>query len=392
MFRNIITEITKMKNSEQQRLSEVYDAKRAKNSDNPVFREVEAERIHTNFLRIIPASIALLIVEVCGMLWALWTDIKFDYSTGFLISCIVFAGVSVVFVSTVEYLLKTKKTNQSQMKIIYTTYWILYTIEALSFSVMEALDRQTTNNYFVFVILFSLIPVITPFTKNIMFIVAMYIEAVALLFSMAAASDLAACLMITVIGMGYSYIRFSHYLSVSITNKKLEFSANGDLLTNFMNRRGFEDAAPSLRKFCNSNGYTFCLIMIDIDNFKMYNDRYGHLEGDICLKEVSSCIKDNFSRPTDLCIRYGGEEFLVLTAQHDVDKLVHHLTEVLELVTEIDFEKTLETVSISVGVCAEGEYDKDLTLEELVEKADKELYNAKRSGKNCVSFEGDIYR
>lgn len=392
MFTNIIAEITKIKNLEQSKISETYELKRAQNSDNPVYREVEADRIHTNFIRIIPASIALLIVEICGMLWSLWTDVKFDLKNGFLISCSVFAVVSVAFVIAIEILLKLKKTSSQQMKIVYTSYWILYTIEALSFSVMEALDRQTTNNYLIFVLLFSFIPVITPFTKNLLLIVALYVECCSLLFAMATPADLMVCFIVTVLGMGYSVFHFNHYLSVSIANKKLEFSANGDLLTSFMNRRGLESAAPSLRNFCKNNGYTFCIIMMDIDNFKLYNDKHGHLEGDVCLKTVASCIKDNFSRPTDLCVRYGGEEFLVLTAQRDVEKLVAHIEDTLELINDIEFDKTFESVSVSSGLYVATEEDKDVPIDRLIERADKELYNAKHSGKNCVSYKGEIYR
>lgn len=392
MFTNIIAEITKIKEHEQSKISEAYEAKRARNSDNPIYREVEAERIHTNFIRIIPASVALLIVEICGMLWSLWSNVKFDFKNGFLISCFVFAFVSVCFVIAIEILLKLKKTSNQQMKIIYTAYWVLYTIEALSFSVMEALDRQTTNNYLIFILLFSFIPVITPFTKNLMLVVALYVECCALLFAMATPTDLMVCFIVTVLGMGYSVFHFNHYLSVSIANKKLEFSANGDLLTSFMNRRGFESAAPSLRNFCNNNGYNLCIIMMDIDNFKSYNDKYGHLEGDVCLKTVAACIKDNFSRPTDVCVRYGGEEFLVLTAQRDVDRLVNHIEDTLEIINDIEFEKTFESVSVSSGLYVATEEDKNIPIEQLIERADKELYNAKHSGKNCVSYKGKIYR
>ena len=391
MFKNIIAEVTKIKNQEQSKISEAYEAKKARNSDNPIYREVEADRIHTNFIRIIPASIALLLVEVGGMLWALWSDVKFDFGPGFLISCCVFAFVSVCFIVAIELLLKYKKTSNHQMKIIYTTYWVLYTIEALSFSVMEALDRQTTNNYLIYVLLFSILPVITPFTKNLILIVALYVEACALLFAMCQPIDLMICFFVTVMGMGYSIFHFNHYLSVSIANKKLEFSANGDLLTNFMNRRGFEKAVPSLRSFCKNNGYNFCIIMMDIDNFKSYNDRYGHLEGDICLKQVSACVKENFSRPTDLCVRYGGEEFLVLTAQRDVERLVEHLEDTLELINDIEFENTFETVSVSAGLYVATEEDTDTPVERLIERADNQLYNAKRHGKNCVSYKGEIY-
>lgn len=391
MFSNIISEMKKIKNIEQSKISEAYEAKKARNSENPIYREVEADRIHTNFIRIIPASIALLLVEICGMLWSLWTNAKFDFKNGFLISCVVFAVVSVAFVIAIEILLKLKKTSSQQMKIIYTSYWILYTIEALSFSVMEALDRQTTNNYLIFVLLLSILPVITPFTKNLMLIVALYVECCALLFAMATPTDLMVCFLITVLGMGYSVFHFNHYLSVSIANKKLEFSANGDLLTSFMNRRGLEKAAPMLRSFCKNNGYDFCLIMIDIDNFKSYNDRYGHLEGDFCLKAVSACVKENFSRPTDLCVRYGGEEFLILTAQKDVEKLVEHLEDTLELVNDIELENTYESVSVSAGLYVATEEDAELSIERLVERADKQLYNAKKHGKNCVSYKNEIY-
>lgn len=391
MFRNIANEVVKIFDDERSKLGEAREAKKERNSENPIYREVEAERIHMNFIRIIPASIALLIVELCGMLWALWSDVEFDYSLGFLISCSIFAVVSTGFIVGVEYLLKKQKTSSRNLKVIYTTYWILYTIEAMSFAVMEALDRQTINNYVVYVLLMSFLPIISPFTKDLLLIVALYVECCALLFSMASPMRLTICFALTVIGMVFSIIHFNHYLSISIANKKLEFSANGDLLTSFMNRRGLEKAAPSLRGFCKNNGYNFSLIMMDIDDFKAYNDKYGHIEGDTCIKLVSSCIKDAFSRPTDLCIRYGGEEFLILTAQGDIDRLVEHLSNTLELINEIELDQTLETVSVSTGLYVATKDDENASIEELIAKADKELYNAKKHGKNCVSYQGEIY-
>lgn len=126
------------------------------------------------------------------------------------------------------------------------------------------------------------------------------------------------------------------------------------------------------------------LLMIDIDNFKNYNDSYGHLAGDQCLRLVASTLRDNM-RPMDMLARYGGEEFSILITSADRNSCFT-IADRLRLAVagrEIRDRRgsELPSVTISIGI---GEYQGNESLEDLIEKADQSLYRAKEQGRNRV--------
>ncbi len=392
MFTYINVELKNLKEKIDMKTADVIAVRKDKEGANPIFHEIESERVHTNFVRIIPASLALLVVEFCGMLWAVWTHIKFDYGKGFLASSIIFLIISLCFISLIENGLKKPYLSDKTKRNVYSFYWLLYAVEAMSFSIMELLDRGEFNNYITFIIVFTILPIIGPLPKFLIFVSAMGVEIYTMLFvnefiMRINLGDMVICIALTAFGVIFSYARFYFYISDALIKKRYQYSANGDPLTGFMNRRGFEISVPSLRGFCENNGYNFCVIIFDIDNFKKFNDTYGHLKGDICLQSVADCIRKNFSRPTDLCVRYGGEEFVVVTAQHDVDRLIEHLVQTTMQIsqTEIDGIQEPITTSVGVSVCA-GAGEKPINY--YIEKADEQLYLAKTNGKNCVYYEG----
>lgn len=391
MKSKILSELARMVNAIFSQVAEVITARRQRKGENPIYREIEAERIHSNYIRIIPATVVLLIVEICGMLWAIWTNVKFDYGKGFLCSCIIFTFVSVCVIIAIEIDLRKSFISNKKKKSVYIAYWIIYMVEALSFSVMEYLDRGAINNYITFIIVFTLLPVIEPIPKLCVFAVSMAVEVYLILYTTGSIKTVIVCIALAFAGVLFSQIRFFYYMSNALANKKLEFSANGDPLTGFMNRRGFEHRVNAMRGFCDANGYDVCFIMMDIDNFKRFNDVYGHVKGDICIKAVADCIKEHFSRPTDLCVRYGGEEFLVVTAQRNVPALVEHLTKLLKNINQMKIDDVKDSVSVSVGVYSVLNSKKKST-QYFIEKADEQLYKAKNSDKNCVAYKNEIYR
>lgn len=391
MKSKILGELTQIANRMVAQVADATTARRERKSENPIYREIEADRIHTNYIRIIPATVVLLIVEICGMIWATWTNIKFDYGKGFLWSCGIFAFVSVCIILAIEVDLRRSFLSNKKKKSVYIAYWVLYMFEALSFSVMEYLDRGAINNYITFMIIFTFLPVIEPIPKLCVFVISMATEVYLILFTDGEIGTIIVCIALAVAGFLCSHIRFFYYMANALVNKRLEFSANGDPLTEFMNRRGFESRITSMRGFCDANGYDVCFIMIDIDNFKKFNDVYGHIKGDVCIQEVAKCIRKHFVRPTDLCVRYGGEEFLVVTAQKNVPALVEYLTKVLKDISDVKIEGVKEPVTVSVGVYASLNSKKKST-QYFIERADEQLYHAKSSEKNCVSYKNEIYR
>ena len=119
MFTNISAEIKKINEAMLLKRREEHEARRGRRGNDPIFRAVEADRVHTNFLRVIPASIILFLVEACGMIWAIITKIKFDYGTGFLISCAIFTAVAFGLVCLIEHRLKDPDFPLKQKRMIY---------------------------------------------------------------------------------------------------------------------------------------------------------------------------------------------------------------------------------------------------------------------------------
>ena len=160
-----------------------------------------------------------------------------------------------------------------------------------------------------------------------------------------------------------------------------------DALTGIPNRRSFSEQL--LREFRRSkrDKYPLSIIMCDVDNFKSYNDTYGHLKGDECLKAVAKVIDKTVNRPSDFCARYGGEEFVVIlpnTAQKGaVDVAEKIRTNIQKMGIEHIKSLPLQVVSLSLGVTS-METKTSMSHEELVNKADKALYMAKEKGRNCV--------
>ncbi|WP_313568976.1 diguanylate cyclase [Acetoanaerobium noterae] len=160
-----------------------------------------------------------------------------------------------------------------------------------------------------------------------------------------------------------------------------------DGMTGLANRR-YLDEQIMLEYFrMKRTGEKLSIIMLDVDFFKLYNDAYGHLQGDECLKTVAKVLKTTIKRATDIAARYGGEEFVVLLPDTDEIGAIKVAETIRENVEAIKMEhkdsKISDVVTVSIGVAT---FDKHSLVapENLVQKADEALYEAKKSGRNKV--------
>jgi len=101
-------------------------------------------------------------------------------------------------------------------------------------------------------------------------------------------------------------------IELELLNIKLEELSNRDSLTGIHNRRFFDKQVTDEWTIALQQNSILAIAILDIDDFKNFNDKYGHLEGDDVLKKVVSCIQENSKRPGDVCARFGGEEFVLL--------------------------------------------------------------------------------
>ena len=165
-----------------------------------------------------------------------------------------------------------------------------------------------------------------------------------------------------------------------------EHNATIDALTGLYNRRWLDSMFARVMQLCIKNKHDLCVMMVDVDNFKQYNDQNGHLAGDIALRSISQKV-DRFLREEDLVTRYGGEEFLVLLPGLT---LVQAASVAERLRLEISTTKIigannepLPGVTISCGL---AEMVNETEPRQLIEVADKALYKAKHGGRNRVCY------
>lgn len=172
----------------------------------------------------------------------------------------------------------------------------------------------------------------------------------------------------------------------------LQEMAFHDGLTGVFNRRYFDEVLHAEWRACAREGKVIAVLLLDIDHFKLYNDTYGHLQGDECLKHVATELQNRFKRPRDFVARYGGEEFVALLSDTDEKGALHKANEVVQAIAamHIKHEKSpvQPYVTVSVGVAVVTPNLVDLP-ESLVQRADAVLYEAKSTGRNrAVLAEG----
>lgn len=183
--------------------------------------------------------------------------------------------------------------------------------------------------------------------------------------------------------------KVKRYLNeLETANEKLLRLSSQDGLTGISNRRVFDEQLERGWSLAiRSTGLVISLLFIDVDYFKWFNDAYGHLAGDECLKKIAGAISGCLKRPTDLAARYGGEEFVALllgTNKEDALKIAEEIRHrVIEL--GIPHEPSLagSHVTISVGV-ASMVPERSKAPSVLVALADAALYKAKQGGRNRV--------
>lgn len=168
---------------------------------------------------------------------------------------------------------------------------------------------------------------------------------------------------------------------------RLKELALTDGLTGVANRRYFEEMLINEWQRCRRNQSPLSVIFIDVDHFKRFNDLYGHLKGDGCLKAIASTIRENFTRPGDVVARYGGEEFTCLLPETDLPAASHIAEKIQLAVRSLNIphgnSKVAPVVTISLGVAtAELVVGDDSSA--LVSAADQSLYAAKASGRGRV--------
>ena len=172
-----------------------------------------------------------------------------------------------------------------------------------------------------------------------------------------------------------------------VLQKELEALSFKDGLTGVANRRMFDSILETEWAHARRNNQPLSLIMLDIDYFKPYNDRYGHVQGDACLKRVAQVLNSAATRARDLFARFGGEEFVLVlpaTDEKSAVKIAERCRNLIfkeQIAHEASPASQILTVSIGVSSITPSHQDDPLRF---IEEADRRLYQAKQRGRNCI--------
>ena len=195
--------------------------------------------------------------------------------------------------------------------------------------------------------------------------------------------------MLRLVEMQRSLVRVTDQLNEA--NRMLQKLSATDGLTGIANRRMYDELAIREWRRCERMKKPLALVMIDVDNFKLFNDKYGHQVGDECLKAVAAQVGKAAPRATDLAARYGGEEFVLVLGETDTDGAKWIANRLRQQVSDLNiphYATESRHVTISSGVASvvpSGAHSLDI----LLKSADYALYQAKESGRDRV--EAGVY-
>ncbi len=174
---------------------------------------------------------------------------------------------------------------------------------------------------------------------------------------------------------------------VAEVNGQLEQMLRTDVLTGVANRRAFDTTISAEWRRARREQTPLSLVMIDIDLFKGFNDRYGHPAGDACLRRVAQAIAGQLQRPADLAARLGGEEFVLLlpnTEEAGAIQVAERVRASVAAMGLVHAGSAAGHVTVSMGVATSRPFDWSDETQALVDTADRALYRAKASGRNTV--------
>ncbi len=181
--------------------------------------------------------------------------------------------------------------------------------------------------------------------------------------------------------------RVRSFLKLKQANDKLKMISLTDGLTGVSNRRYFDETLNREWRRMARVSRPLCLMMIDIDFFKKYNDTYGHQKGDKCLKIVANQIRVAMKRAGDFVARYGGEEFAAVLPEMEIERAAVQGRKIQKAVSDLQISHTAskinDHITVSIGIASMLPAE-DAQEDELIARADKALYRAKEDGRNRV--------
>jgi len=376
--------------------------------DSGALNPPDRSRFHQEILEITRrrTKVALLLVillEVSNLIVNILTSTHSQYASLYRSGALILLALSFSFYLLLTYV--RKRTAYARLVSVYSC-WTLLLGGSVVFSYAEMAVSASLSNYTLFMLALGVIPVMR-LGAGLTYILLYLGANLALGIHLGLAAHLIQQILLLAIFAFFGYwIQYSSALKVFYerhqlkhANLTLEKLSETDALTGLLNRRGLQKTIGKNKGLRRQSDENICLMMLDIDHFKDYNDQYLHLAGDNCLQKIARCLTACAGRRLDIVARYGGDEFVIAVYNirpEDVPGFAMRISAAVRRL-QIPFRVNQEVFHITVSIGAvlrkivSTPPETGLLLKELLEEADQELYNAKLNGRDCVSYQGGIY-
>jgi diguanylate cyclase (GGDEF)-like protein len=359
---------------------------------------IENLKAELNLQRAILSIVIIALFEIFNFFYIISHNDLFSYLPQYLISVIAMIIICVTFFLIALYLIPKYKqqSNLLKKKIFYNSFWFVLSIAFISFRILDILENNTINNFIILIAILTIIPILESKEAIFLFLFNMVAQIFIVLIFWPQSHLIIEAVWLTLIAIIITQVLFKYYINTALTQKKLMDICETDALTGLLNRYGFDRFINQQRTKCLEKKCYIAAGVLDIDYFKEYNDKLGHLNGDRCLKEIGAYLK-SFSFPAESIVsRYGGEEFIIVLMDTQKDQALNIFQQIKMGIENKKIPSACrdvsEFVTISIGFTI-AEINAQTSWNDIYSQADKALYWAKRNGRNSIAIydETELY-
>ena len=360
-------------------------AKDAETEDPHAFRMLIEHIQMKNAHRIIIFSVFSFI---CGILCLIFGE----HSAVGIIGGGILTAASPLFLWLTYKAAYADKPVFNTLRIISYLYWISIAVGSVLVSVSEHLADKTPYFFLIFFAAVVSVPIVSLYESLFFALVILLTTVIYGITTEKGFLYLISALAITIAYLWLSSVIRCCYSSIWLGRRRIEVTeerciqlSHKDALTGLLNKPGLSDKFAELTAQ-NNNIQNMSVILIDIDNFRLFNHMNGYDKSDECLYRVCNCIRIVSKQYTELISRFGGDEFVLIIENKDpleIVKIAEQLRQSVETMAQ-PFGKGIVTVSI--GISGISEKVDRTAYGELLKDADRQLAIAKNSGKNCLAF------
>lgn len=367
------------------------DIRIIKRGDEFAFRNFEDKLIIKNTKK---SQISAVIQFLMGVIFLIVSVIEFDVeakgSMLKVIGSVITISSGALFFLYYRSELGLYKPDTNRLRIIFYLFWNIFTVGGFCLSAAFYISAKSVFVYFIFAAFIVAVPVLRLYEN----LIAAAVYAVPCIyfgiaenagagFYISLAVSLAAFIWVNALKTEYVFRSWNNKRKLKEVNDRCQSLSQVDNQTGMLNRAGL---SARIKESCKNNtGNKVAVIMADIDNFRLYNHKFGYEKSDKCLYNICNCIRIISKPVTDIVSRFGGDDFILIFENMDEIEVVRFAEQLRASVERmaIPFGEN-GLLTMSVGVSTVVELENAETYEKLIKEADIQLIIAKNGGKNCV--------